>query len=193
MCRTSPPNRSTNCGNSVKKTESTADDEAMPDSVKIVGLTPDQWETYRDIRLRGLLEAPQAFARSYEEELAFPQERWLERARNPYNFLAIEDGVPLGTMGAFVQEESGVQIAHIVGVFVAEKARRQGIGSKLLRAVLGKIKQDSSIKTVRLTVNRDQIPAIKLYEKFGFHITGEETQKMGDGNEHTEYLMELVL
>jgi ribosomal protein S18 acetylase RimI-like enzyme len=165
----------------------------MPDSVQIVSLTPDQWETYRDIRLRGLLEAPQAFARSYEEERAFPPERWLERASNPYGFLAIDDGMPLGTMAAFVQEESGRRMAHIVGVFVAEKARRRGIGSKLLDAVLGKIRQDRSIETVRLTVNRDQIPAVKLYEKFGFHIIGEETQIMGDGNEHTDYLMELVL
>jgi ribosomal protein S18 acetylase RimI-like enzyme len=165
----------------------------MPDSVKIVGLTPDQWETYRDIRLRGLLEAPRAFARSYEEEMAFSRERWFERASNPYNFLAIEDGAPLGTMGAFVQEESGRRIAHIVGVFVTEKSRRQGIASKLLSAVLGKIKQDNSIKTVRLTVNKGQIPAVKLYEKFGFQIIGEETQKMGDGHEYTGYLMALAL
>ena len=168
-------------------------DEPQPDSVKIVGLTPDQWETYRDIRLRGLLEAPQAFLRSYEEEKAFPPERWLQRASNPYNFLALEDGVPLGTMGAFVEGESGDRVAHIVGVFVTEKARGKGIGSKLLNAVMGKIRQDRSIKTVRLTVNKDQLSAVRLYEKFGFRITGEESQTMGDGNDHTEYFMELVL
>ncbi len=170
-----------------------ADDEPKPNSVKIVGLTPEQWETYRDIRLRGLLEAPQAFARSYEEEKAFPQEKWLQRAGNPYSFLAIEDGIPLGTMGAYVDGESDHKIAHIVGVFVTEKARGKGIGSKLLGAVLDKIKQDRSIKTVQLSVNKEQISAVKLYEKFGFQITGEESQKMGDGNDHTGYLMELVL
>jgi ribosomal protein S18 acetylase RimI-like enzyme len=63
----------------------------------------------------------------------------------------------------------------------------------LLGAVLDKIRRDSSIQAVQLTVNKEQIPAVKLYEKFGFQITGEESQKMGDGNEHTEYLMELAL
>jgi ribosomal protein S18 acetylase RimI-like enzyme len=164
-----------------------------PDSIKIVALTPDQWEMYRDTRLRGLLEDPQAFARSYEEEKAFPQERWLERASNPYGFLAIEDGIPVGTIGAFIDGESDHRIAHIVGVFVTKKARGKGIGSKLLGAVLDKIRRDSSIQAVQLTVNKEQIPAVKLYEKFGFQITGEESQKMGDGNEHTEYLMELAL
>jgi ribosomal protein S18 acetylase RimI-like enzyme len=163
-----------------------------PDSIKIVGLTPDQWEMYRDIRLRGLLEDPQAFARSFEEEKAFPRERWLERASNPYGFLAVEDGISLGTMGAFVDGEPDHRIAHIVGVFVIKAARGRGIGSKLLGAILDKIGQDSSIQAVQLTVNKEQIPAVKLYEKFGFQITGEESQKMGDGNEHTEYLMELV-
>jgi ribosomal protein S18 acetylase RimI-like enzyme len=169
-----------------------ADDGPATDSVEIVGLTPDRWETYRVIRLRGLVEDPQAFARSYEEEKAFPQERWLERASNPYSFLAIEDGIVLGTIGAFVEGEADNKIAHIVGVFVIKKARGKGIGSRLLEAVLDKIKQDSSIQTVKLSVNEEQISAVKLYEKFGFQIIGEESQKMGDGNDHTVYLMKLV-
>ena len=82
---------------------------------------------------------------------------------------------------------------HLQELVVTEKARGKGIGSKLLGVVLDKIKQDSSIKTVRLSVNKEQISAVRLYEKFGFQITGEESQKMGDGNDHTEYLMELVL
>jgi ribosomal protein S18 acetylase RimI-like enzyme len=169
------------------------DDRPVPDSIRIVALTPDQWEIYRDIRLRSLLEDPPAFARSYEEEKAFPRERWLERASNPYGFLAIEDGIPLGMIGAFIQEESDKRIAHIVGVFVIRKARGRGIGSKLLGAVLNKIRQDSSIQVVQLIVNKEQIPAVRLYQKFGFQITGEESQKMGDGNDHPVYLMELVL
>ena len=168
-------------------------DEPIPDSVKIVRSTPAQWETSKDIRLRSLLEDPQAYARSYEEEKAFPQERWLQRASNPYGFLAIQDGIPLGMIAALVQGETDNKVAHIVGVFVLKKARGKGIGSGLLEAVLDKIKQDSSIQTVQLSVNKEQIPAVKLYEKFGFHITGEESQKMGDGNDHPVCLMELVL
>ncbi len=95
-------------------------------------------------------------------------------------------------MSAFIQE-SDPTIAHIVGVFVAREARGRGVGSSLLSAVLNQLKEDSSIKTVKLTVNQEQIPAIKLYEKFGFHITGEESGIMGDGNEHTGYWMERVL
>lgn len=162
-------------------------------SVKIVSLTPDQWETYRAIRLQGLQEEPQAFARSYGEELAFPQERWIQRAGNPNSFIALENGIPLGTIGAFISGDSNDKVANVVGVFVTKEARGKGIGSKLLNAVINKIMEDAAIKLVKLSVNKDQISAIKLYEKFGFKITGEETQIMGDGKEHVEYLMELAL
>jgi len=169
------------------------DDEPKLNSINIVSLTPDQWEIYRDIRLNGLLEDPQAFGRSYEEEIAFPQEKWRQRASNSNNFMALENGIPLGTMGAYISDESGNKVANIVGVFVSKEERGKGIGSKLLDAVLDKIKQNQSIKKIKLSVNKDQTLAVKLYEKFGFKITGEETQKMGDKKEHIEYLMELAL
>lgn len=170
------------------------DGDPKPNSIKIAGLTPEIWETYKAIRLKGLLEDPQAFGRSYEEEIKFPKEKWLERANNPYNFVALENGVPLGTMGAYLSEESGQKVANIVGVYVSSEARGKGVGTKLLNEVLKKVKEDQNIKTVKLSVNKDQAPAIKLYENFGFHRVGDEhVQMMGDGREHTEYNMELHL
>lgn len=165
----------------------------MADSepIQIVRITPELWETYRDIRLRGLREDPQAFARTYAEEAAFPPEKWLERASSPYGFLAVANGVPLGIMGTYIPDESGERVAYIVGVFVAREARGKGTGSKLLAAVLEELKKDPTIRSVKLTVNRGQTPAVRLYEKFGFRVVGEETRFMGDGKEHTEYHMEL--
>jgi putative acetyltransferase len=169
------------------------DDKPDPSSIEIVNSTPERWEIYREIRLKGLLEDPQAFPRTYEEAVEFPQEAWMQRASNPYTFIAIENGVPLGTMGALLSDESGHQIATIIGVFVARGARGKGIGTRLFRAVLDKIQQDSTIRTVRLSVNKEQAAAVNLYQKFGFQVTGEKTEKLGDGKEHVEYLMELVL
>lgn len=170
-------------------------DIEKPDSrsIEIVNSTSDQWETYREIRLKGLLEDLQAFLRTYEEAIAFPQEKWVQRASNPNNFIAIENGVPLGTMGALISDEAGKRVATIIGVFVTRDARGKGIGTRLLRAVFEKIRQDPTIRTFHLSVNKDQTPAVNLYKKFGFQVTGERIEKLGDGKEHVEYLMELVL
>ena len=165
---------------------------AKPQNIlEIKHLSANQWEIYRNIRLRGLKEDPQAFARSYEEEKNYPQEKWLERVRNDYNLVAFETRQPVGTMSAYTTEEDGQQVAHIVGVYVAKEARGRGIGTLLLNKVLEKIKENKRVVKVDLTVNKEQLAAVKLYKKFGFQITGEKVQKMGDGQEHIEYQMEL--
>lgn len=42
-------------------------------------------------------------------------------------------------------------------------------------------------------MNIDQVAAVSLYRNCGFNITREEKVVLGDGIEHTEYVMELVL
>ncbi len=169
------------------------DTDPKLNSVEIVSLTPEMWQTYKEIRLKGLLEDPQAFGSSYERESSFTEEKWLERANNPYNLIALENNSPLGTMGAYFTEESGNKVANIVGVFVSSEARGKGVGSQLLKALLAKIKEDSTAKTVKLSVNKDQTAAVTLYQNYGFIVVGEELQIMGDDKEHIEYNMELHL
>lgn len=161
-------------------------------NVEIVDIIPDLWEVYKEIRLRGLQEDPQAFGRSYEEELAFPEEKWKDRARNFFGTLAMENGKPIGTMSAYVAEEDGRKIANVVGVFVTTEARGKKVGSRLMQRVLEKIKSTSNVDIIRLSVNKEQKAAIGLYEKFGFQIISEENHQMGDGIEHAEHVMELV-
>ncbi len=52
--------------------------------------TPDDWQVYRDVRLRMLRETPDAYASSYAVEAAFPESRWWQRLDNPMLFLACD-------------------------------------------------------------------------------------------------------
>lgn len=169
------------------------DSSEVPANVEVVDLTPELWEVYKEIRLRGLQEDPQAFGRSYEEELAFPDEKWKERADNKFNTLAMERGKPIGTMGAYISKEDGVQVAYIVGVYVVSEARGKKVGSLLMQRVLEKIELTPNVSVIRLSVNKDQLAAVGLYERFGFKITGEKRERMGDGKEHNELVMEKCL
>lgn len=56
--------------------------------------------------------------------------------------------------------------AHIVNIAVKKDMRKQRIGSKLLQALIEKATSISSIIT--LEVNEQNIPAINLYQKYGF-------------------------
>jgi len=64
--------------------------------------------------------------------------------------------------------------AHILNLAVLPKLRRRGIGSRLLQNALEELKSSRpDIEFVILEVRESNIPAIRLYEKFGFNIIGK--------------------
>jgi hypothetical protein len=56
--------------------------------VEIREIGADGWRAMQDIRLAALQDAPQAFASTYEREVAFVQADWLRRISGGANFLA---------------------------------------------------------------------------------------------------------
>ncbi|MCJ7827591.1 GNAT family N-acetyltransferase [Patescibacteria group bacterium] len=159
---------------------------------KIISLSLDQWETYREIRLRGLRDEPQAFSRSLAEEEKYPQEKWLERVANPYNRIALIGSRVVGTASAYISPEEP-KTAHIVGFFVVEEVRGQGVGSSLMLVILEQLKSNPLIQRIILDVNKDQVAAVGLYQKFGFMVVGEKIDKLGDGKETQLLDMEIIL
>lgn len=66
-----------------------------------------------------------------------------------------------------------LDITHVLNIAVLPKFRRRGVGSMLLSNALQELKQSGlKIKSVTLEVRESNLPAIRLYEKFGFKITG---------------------
>ena len=47
--------------------------------VLIRQLAKDDWELYKNLRLRSLQESPEAFGSTYERESEFTDERWRDR------------------------------------------------------------------------------------------------------------------
>ncbi len=54
-----------------------------------------------------------------------------------------------------------------MNIVVKKDKRKLGIGSKLLEEILKSAKKLEA-KTVTLEVNENNLPAIKLYQKYGF-------------------------
>ena len=61
---------------------------------------------------------------------------------------------------------------HITNIVTAKKFRKQNIGSLLLSNLIKLAKLEKNINEITLEVNSNNVPAIKLYEKFGFKIVG---------------------
>ena len=68
----------------------------------------------------------------------------------------------------FIHVENIQEECSIINIVVDNKYRRKQIASQLLKYVLEKEKMTKCV----LEVNQNNIPAIKLYEKFGFKNAG---------------------
>lgn len=65
-----------------------------------------------------------------------------------------------------------VDDVHITNIVTAKKVRRQNIGSTLLLNLIQMAKAKNGITAITLEVNSNNIPAQKLYKKFGFKVVG---------------------
>ena len=94
----------------------------------------------------------------------------LEELSNPQaHFLcAVCDGVVAGYIG--VQEIVGE--AYITNIAVFSNFRRQGIGEKLLQSAQNGATERECV-LITLEVRKSNVPAIALYEKYGFKTVGE--------------------
>jgi len=131
----------------------------------------------REIRLRALAEAPDAFGSTLAETAARPAETWTARATanaagNDSVLFVAESGEQwVGTAGG-VFEPDGPGDPDVISMWVDPAWRRSGLAGRLLDAVIAWARLRGA-STVHLWVTEGNSPAISLYERFGFAFTGE--------------------
>lgn len=138
----------------------------------------DDWQVWREIRLRALRESPSAFASTYAGEVTQPEGFWRDRLGNPdaVSLLATEDGTPVG-MGGGYPDRPG--LLHVVAMWVEPSSRGRGVGHALLRAIEGWA--DTRGLALHLDVNVANAAARRAYERYGFVGTGE-TEPLREGS-----------
>lgn len=147
---------------------------------------------FKAVRLRALQESPTAFGSTYAREVEFPDAEWLKRASNMngerrVGFLAMENEVACGIIGAFVDEYDADK-AQIVSMWVAPEFRRSGIGSALIDAIKG-WSRARRVRTLLLMVTSCNQTAIEFYKRCGFTMTGNTSPYPNDSS-LLEYEME---
>jgi len=170
----------------------------MKSDFEIKQFLEKDWKIYKKIRLESLESDPQAFGSNLARELAFKDEKWKSRLK-PFSkdsksitlgVFEKSTNVCIGTIGSYSPSEG---VVMIVGVYISPKYRGKGLSTLMLKELLKIIADKKEFTKVELSVNIDQVSAVSLYKNCGFNITREEKVVLGDGIEHTEYAMELVL
>jgi ribosomal protein S18 acetylase RimI-like enzyme len=81
-------------------------------------------------------------------------------------FLGLENGLMKGYH--FCKVETGARSGYIDFIGVDESVRGRGLGAILLAAGIDWMLSFSETDRINLTVNADNVPALKLYNNFGF-------------------------
>jgi ribosomal protein S18 acetylase RimI-like enzyme len=132
--------------------------------VEIVRIGPDEWETFRDLRLRALREAPSAFGSRYDNWVQAPDSRWRDRLANvPFNVVARRDGELVGMASGVLDGEDG---AELISMWVDPAARGAGVAAALVAAVVEW--STGAGRTTYLMVRSDNARAMAAYVRAGF-------------------------
>jgi ribosomal protein S18 acetylase RimI-like enzyme len=146
--------------------------------VVVRAVTPDDWQTLRDVRLAALREAPYAFGSTYAREAAFTEEQWRGRIndRSVTYFAYLPDNPePAGLAGVYVEDD----VADVVSMWVRPSARGRGAGEALIEATADWAKARDHA-CLQLWVTESNTPARKLYDRCGFSLTGERQSLPSD-------------
>lgn len=155
----------------------------QPEQAVVSRVHPDQWVTYREVRLAALTDAPDAFSSNLDRELAFDEEVWRGRLGSNASFLAWHDGKPVGTITVLEYDESHnhpyTGAWHLVAMWVSPKARRLGVGGRLV-ATVAEHARAAGAPSIVLWVFEANSSARHLYQRTGFRPTELRDSRPGN-------------
>ena len=162
----------------------------MTRAVEIRPARREEWGRVRDLRLRSLSDAPDAFGSTLEREREHGEAEWIEWVEgweDATNVLYVaEDGDTW--IGMAVGSRAGDEVdADLYGMWVDPAWRGRGIGARLVDQVLGWAGSWGA-RSVVLAVTETNAGAAAFYEHLGFADTGER-HRLREGSDLTTRVM----
>lgn len=157
---------------------------------------PDEWRTYKSLRLRALADSPEAFGSTLAKEQDRSEVEWASRLalndETAWNLplLAEVDGEPVGLAWGRI-ERANPKIANLYQMWVAPDHRRLGAGQMLLAAVIDWAREKGGVQ-LELGVTLRDSSAMRLYQRSGFEALGQP-EPLRPGSELLCQSMRLIL
>lgn len=168
----------------------------MNKTVTIRRIEPEDSTIYRTLRLRSLLDSPDAFGSTWAGEEALPAEHWSGRlsaaagSGKDCPLIAELGGMPAGLVWAKVDADDPT-LVNLFQMWVAPECRGRGIASLLLGTAVAWARR-RGVRVVQLGVTCGDTPAARLYTRAGFVAHGA-VEPLRDGSPLLSQTMRLVL
>jgi GNAT superfamily N-acetyltransferase len=134
---------------------------------------PEEWQALRDVRLRALEDAPDAFATRFEEARLRPDQWWIDWSASSADgdgqamFLAWEEARAVGMVGTFVDDDR----RWLIAMWTDPAARGRGVGRALVEATVELARAAGSDELFLQVLEGNDIAA-SLYRTCGFTDEG---------------------
>lgn len=139
--------------------------------LELRALSPDDWELWRDIRLRALADSPESFGATLAEWHSAHQDRWRHRLTAvPFNVVAVVCDEAVGQASG--TQFDGQRCVELISMWVAPPARGTGVADALVSAVRDYAER-AGASALKLSVRRCNGRAIGMYQRVGFVLADE--------------------
>jgi len=150
--------------------------------MQIRKLTPIDAPRFRDLRLKGLQDHPEAFGESHEEFAAYSAEEIARRipsdpeSRRGFVLGAFDGAAEMVGVVALERDHARKRSHKAVlwGMYVLPGYRRQRLATQLVQTLIDAARDLGDLEQIQLTVATRNVRAVRLYESLGFHSYGRE-------------------
>ena len=154
----------------------------MSDKISIRKLVKNDIDAFFDLRLEALLNAPSNFGSTYEEEKLSKEHYTNILEINSSDNIILGSFINKNLVGCLgVYQEKSFKTKHrcnIWGMYIKSEHRNKGIGKSLIESAIIQAKNNMECEIINLTVQSNNITAIKLYKSFGFKKWGHEAMAL---------------
>jgi len=138
--------------------------------VQVDRLRPGDAERLRRIRLRALVDSPDAFGSTAADTAARPAHSWVQQLTELHTLVAVLDGADIGMVRGAPSGDDPHD-AYLLSMWVDPDHRRRGVGEALV-AALTAWARSAGFARLLLDVADHNAQAIALYTRCGFAPTG---------------------
>lgn len=148
---------------------------------------------YKQIRLEALQSDPHVFGNSYEKEMSFSNEQWLNRVNNNNSacFGLYANGKLIGLTGIVLDKEE-TDMAHMVQSYIRKAYRGMGL-SKLLYDIRISWAKEHGVKKLKIGHKQSNLASKAANQRYGFTYTYRENIEWPDGSREDVLYYELEL
>lgn len=154
-------------------------------------LGDDEWRLLRDLRLRALRDAPEAFLSTLHRESAWTQNDWMGELERGDWLAGFADGDAIALLGATSESDIAATERYLSYLWVAPDHRRRGVGRELVLYMLDRLRF-LGVDRVWLWVLDGNESARRLYVVLGF-VSTHERQPLRNDPSRCEERMSLAL